>query len=339
MLAAKNFTIRLNEQKVHLEQYHFSHEVLGEYEVSIRVEAASLNYRDLLTLQDSGTGRKDNLVPLSDGCEIITAIGSKVRKFKVGDHVISGFFPKWFSGPFTPEALESALGGGQIDGVLREMMIADERSLIIKTKNLTPQQASTLPCAGVTAWHALFERGKIQPGQTVLVQGTGGVSLFGLQLAHAIGAKVIVTSSSDEKLEKAQALGAWKTINYRREQDWDQIALKLTEGRGVDHILELGGPETYNKSINAVAFNGHIYQIGVLTGFTSAPNVLPLQFKNSDIHGICVGSVEHLQNLSNFVFQHKIQPVIDKNFSFEEAPLAFEYLKSAAHFGKITLTI
>jgi NADPH:quinone reductase-like Zn-dependent oxidoreductase len=178
-----------------------------------------------------------------------------------------------------------------------------------------------------------------QAGDTVLVQGTGGVALFGLQLATAQGARVIVTSSSDDKLARARQLGAWKTINYRSQPAWDQAALDYTEGRGVDHILELGGPDTYDKSISAIAAGGHIAQIGVLTGFAPQPNILPLQFKNANINGICVGSVAHHQRLSQFMATHQIHPVIDQQFGFDEAELAYQQLQAAGHFGKLVIRL
>ena len=305
-------------------------------QVLIRLGAASLNYRDLLTLQDAASNR-DGLVPLSDGAGTVQAVGPGVTRWRVGDRVSVNFFPTWRTGAFSAAALTTALGGGQTDGMLSEVVLADGESLVAVPDHLSLAEAATLPCAAVTAWHALFERGHLQAGETVLVQGTGGVALFGLQLATAHGAKVIVTSSSDAKLARAQALGAWKTINYRSQPDWDAAALDLTEDRGVDHILELGGPETYNRSISAIAPGGRIAQIGVLTGFASQPNILPLQFKNASIHGICVGSVEHFERLNRFLTTHRIHPVIDKTFGFDDAPAAYQHLGSATHFGKVVI--
>ncbi len=305
-------------------------------QVLIRLGAASLNYRDLLTLQDPASNR-DGLIPLSDGAGTVEAIGPGVTRWRVGDRVSVNFFPTWRAGAFSATALATALGGGQTDGMLSEVVVADGESLVAVPDHLSLAQAATLPCAAVTAWHALFDRGHLQAGETVLVQGTGGVALFGLQLATAHGAKVIVTSSSDAKLARAKALGAWKTINYRSQPDWDAAALDLTEGRGVDHILELGGPDTYNRSISAIAPGGRIAQIGVLTGFASQPSILPLQFKNASIHGICVGSVEHFERLNRFLTTHLIHPVIDKTFGFDDAPAAYQHLGSATHFGKVVI--
>ena len=310
---------------------------LRPHEIRMKVKAASLNYRDLLTFDDPD-GNKDGLVPLSDAAGEIVEIGSGVRNWKIGDRVSPGFFPAWTDGAFSQSHLSNALGGGQTDGVLSEHAIADEAALVAIPDYLGFHEAAALPCAGVTAWHALFERGKIQPEHTVLVQGTGGVALLGLQMASAIGARVIVTSSSDEKLARARALGAWQTINYKSQPDWDQIAVELTDGRGVDHILELGGPSSYDRSITAIAPGGQIAQIGVLSGFGARPDMTPLQFKNAAVNGICVGSVAHYANLNRFLQKHGIHPVIDAEFAFDDAGAAYELLRSASHFGKITIS-
>jgi NADPH:quinone reductase-like Zn-dependent oxidoreductase len=308
------------------------------HQVLIRMGAASLNYRDLLTLQDPASNR-EGLIPLSDGAGTVVAVGAAVTRWKAGDRVSANFFPAWHGGGFSPAVLATALGGGQTDGMLSEYVLADAGALVSVADHLSLAEAATLPCAAVTAWHALFERGQLQPGETVLVQGTGGVALFGLQLAAAHGAKVIVTSSSDAKLGRARALGAWKTINYKTQPAWDAAALDITEGRGVDHILELGGPDTYDRSIAAIAPGGRIAQIGVLTGFASRPNILPLQFKNASVHGICVGSVQHFERLNQFLSTHRIRPVVDRTFAFDDAPAAYAHLQSASHFGKVVIDL
>jgi len=307
-------------------------------QVLVKMAATSLNYRDLLTIQDKNS-TKPNLVPFSDGAGVVAAVGEGVTEWKVGDRVAANFFANWVDGPFNPAYIASALGGGGTDGVLAEYAVLEAKSLVRVPDYMSLEEAATLPCAGVTAWHALFERGNIKPGDTVLVQGTGGVALFGLQLASAIGAKVIVTSSSDEKLERAVDLGAWKTINYRKNPDWEKLALEMTEGRGVDHILELGGPDTYDRSIACIAGGGRIAQIGVLTGFASQPNILPLQFKNASVNGICVGSAEHLKNLASFMADHKIHPVIDATYKFEDAQQAYDVVGKATHFGKVVVKV
>lgn len=309
---------------------------LSPTQILISVKAASLNYRDLLTIGDVEATR-DGLIPLSDAAGVVIATGSSVTRWKVGDRVSPNFFPTWSDGAFSPAHLSNALGGGQTDGVLSEHMAIDEAAVVAIPNHLSFAEAATLPCAGVTAWHALFERGHLRAGETVLVQGTGGVALFGLQLAVAHGARVIVTSSSDAKLDRAMALGAWRTINYKNQPDWDQAALTLTDGQGVDHILELGGPETYDRSITAIAPGGRIAQIGVLSGFGAQPNLTPLQFKNASINGICVGSVTHFDRLNDFLTTHEIHPVVDDVFSFDKAAEAYDRLRSASHFGKIAI--
>lgn len=312
-------------------------QALGPQQILIEVGAASLNYRDLLVLQDTSAARRHGLVPLSDAAGTVVDIGRDVTSWQVGDRVSPNFFANWKNGRFTESALASALGGNDVDGVLSKYIVADEDSVVEVPEHLSLLEAATLPCAAVTAWQALFERGNLQSGQTVLVQGTGGVAMFGLQLAVAHGAKVVVTSSSDEKLEQAKAHGAWQTINYRSKPEWDLAALDFTDGKGIDHILELGGPDTYTRSISAIAFSGSIAQIGVLSGFSSTPVVQPLQFKNADIHGICVGSVEHYRNLNRYLLKHKITPIIDRTFDFDDSVAAYDYLKSAKHLGKIVI--
>lgn len=310
---------------------------LAPTQILINVRATSLNFRDLLTMADTD-GTRDGLTPLSDAAGVVAAIGSAVTKWSIGDRVSPNFFPAWLGGAFSPIHLSNALGGGQTDGVLAEYIVVDQAAVVAIPDHLSFVEAATLPCAGVTAWHALFERGQLQAGETVLVQGTGGVALFGLQLATARGARVIVTSSSDTKLGRATALGAWNTINYKSQPDWAKAAMALTDGNGVDHILELGGPDTYDRSIAAIAPGGRIAQIGVLTGFGAQPNLTPLQFKNASINGICVGSVEHYARLNAFVSEHKIHPVVDAVFGFDDAPLAYERLRAAGHFGKLAIT-
>lgn len=307
-------------------------------QILIRVAAASLNYRDLLTRQMQG-GNRANLTPLSDAAGTVVAVGSAVTLWREDDRVSPGFFSAWVDGAFRSHHLASALGGGQTDGVLSEYIVADETAVVAVPEHLSLAEAATLPCAGVTAWHALFERSNLQTGETVLVQGTGGVAMLALQLANAHGAKVIVTSSSDEKLDRARQMGAWQTINYHEHPDWDRVALELTGGAGLDHILELGGPETYTRSLNAIGYGGRIAQIGVLSGFDAAPHITPMQFKNASIHGICVGSIAHYRRLNQFISQHQIHPVIDQTFAYEDAAAAYAALATAQHFGKIVINI
>lgn len=309
------------------------------HEVTIKVEAISLNFRDLIVQKNLGGDTADGLIPLSDAAGVVIAVGDSVTKWKAGDRVSPSFFSLWNKGAFKTEYLNSALGGTQTPGVLTDHLNAHEDSLVAIPDSLTFVEAATLPCAGVTAWHALFERGKLKKDETVLIQGTGGVAMFALQLAVAVGAKVILTSSSEEKLIQAKELGAWKVINYKKNSTWDEEVRLLTDGIGVDHVLELGGPDTYQRSINSLAAAGKIYQIGVLTGFGSTPNLLPLQFINGTIHGICVGSVEHYSNLVEFIKTHNLKPIIQKTFQFDEVHEAYSYLESAKHFGKIVIEV
>ncbi|WP_198314572.1 NAD(P)-dependent alcohol dehydrogenase [Chitinibacter sp. GC72] len=313
---------------------------LAADQVLIQVGAVSLNYRDLLILRNAAQDTVDGQIPLSDAAGTVIAVGSRVSRWQVGDRVAPNFFAHWHSGKYQAKHyVQGALGGSQTPGVLAEHIVASEDAIVAIPAHLSLQEAATLPCAAVTAWHALFERGQLQAGETVLIQGTGGVALFALQLAVAQGAKVIITSSSDEKLARAKALGAWHTINYHHQANWDEIALTLTDGVGVDHILELGGPDTYARSINALASGGQIHQIGVLTGFGPTPNLWPLQAKNAQINGILVGSVAHFTALNAFLSQHQIIPVIDRQFAYAEAGAAFDYLASAQHFGKVVINV
>lgn len=311
--------------------------VLKPHDVRVKIHAVSLNYRDLLPLRGPGSDTRDGLIPLSDAAGTIIEVGPAVTRWKEGDRVASTFFADWQSGPFKKAYLTSARGGGNTDGVFSEQIVAPDTSIVEIPAHLSYAEAATLPCAGVTAWHALVERGQLQRGETVLIQGTGGVALFALQLAAAIGAKPIVISSSDQKLERAAALGAWKTINYRTQPDWDKAVLDVTHGDGADHVLELGGPDTFERSIAAVAAGGKIAQIGVLTGFGPTPNLLPVQFMNAQIHGICVGSGAHFTTMNHFLHAHHIKPVIDTTFAFEQAPEAYDHLASGRHFGKVVI--
>jgi NADPH:quinone reductase-like Zn-dependent oxidoreductase len=235
--------------------------------------------------------------------------------------------------------MSSALGGTATDGVLAETIISPEHSLVAIPAHLSSEQAATLPCAAVTAWHALVPRAGLKAGDTLLVQGTGGVALFGLQFGVALGARVIVISSSDEKLARAKALGAAALINYRSTPAWDQAVIAETDGRGATCVLELGGPDTYDRSLRAVAAGGKIAQIGVLTGFGPQPNLGRLQALNADILGITVGSVAHFEAMNAFLGKHRIEPIIDRVFAFDDAEQAYDRLRSGAHVGKVVVRI
>ena len=308
-------------------------------EVRIRVEATSLNYRDLLILDRAGQGGLDGRVPLCDGAGVIDAVGSDVVQWQVGDRVAASYFRDWVSGPFKASYIPSALGSNTMNGTLAEYIVLPATALVCVPEHLSSIEAATLPCAGVTAWHGLVTRGAVGEGDTVLIQGTGGVALFGLQFAAARGARAIVISSSNEKLAQAEALGASILINYRETPDWDVALMKATDGQGASHILELGDPGTYDRSLRSVASGGKIVQIGVLTGFGPKPDLARLQWENADIIGVTVGSVEHFTAMNRFLAQNAIRPVVDRVYGFDEVPEAFARLRASLHFGKIVVKL
>lgn len=311
----------------------------GSKEVLVKIEAASLNYRDLLVFRGELGPVSDGLIPLSDGAGRIVAIGADVSRWRAGDRVAPIFYRDWVAGPFREVYGSSALGGGNTDGVLADWVVVPEASLVRVPDSLSPEEAATLPCAALTAWQALTVRGRLKEGDTLLVQGTGGVALFGLQIANAFGAKTIVLSSSDEKCERATKLGAFATVNYRTTPDWDVEVRKLTDGLGASHILELGGPDTFDRSLRAVAAWGHIAQIGVFTGFGPRSNLLRLQLINGTIDGINVGSAEQFEAMNAFLAEYRIRPVIDRVFAFDDTQAAYDQLASARHFGKLVIRL
>lgn len=307
----------------------------GPGEVIVRLKAASLNYRDLATVKYMGG--KMPFVPLSDGSGEITEIGAGVTRVKVGDKVAPSFFPHWISGDPKPELLAAL--GGPYDGCASDYLKISAEGVTIAPKNLSHEEVATLPCAALTAWRGLFVEGRLKAGDTVLVQGTGGVSIFALQFAKMAGARVIVTSSSDEKLERAKKLGADDFINYKNTPDWEKEARKLTDGRGVDHVIEVGGADTFPRSIMAVRLGGHIAVIGLLSGMTKDVNVAAIFSQNVKISGVTVGSRAHVEDMFRAIEQNDIHPVIDKRFSLEQAQDAFHLMDGASHFGKIVLNI
>ena len=309
-------------------------------EVLVRIRAVSLNYRDLTTLEAQRPGNlPPPLIPCSDGAGEVVALGAGVTRFRVGDRVAGIFFRDWISGPFELRHHKAALGGS-VHGMLREFVALPEAALVSVPAHLSFEEAATLPCAAVTAWQALFTRGGLRAGETVLVLGTGGVSVFALQLATAAGARVIVTSRNDAKLERARTLGAWATVNYKVTPDWDAEVWRLTEKRGVDHVVEVGGPGTLGKSMNSTAASGQIALIGVLTGFgPPEASLFPILARNVRLDGIYVGSRADFEALNTFLTEHQIHPVIDRVFPFAEAPAALAHLRGATHFGKIVISV
>ena len=311
-------------------------ETLKEGEILMRVYAVSLNYRDLILSQNPR--QKTPLVPLSDGAGEVVAVGEGVSRVAVGDRMAANFFPTWLDGPMRGPYHASALGGGG-DGMLTEYKVVHESALVKIPDYLSFEEAATLPCAAVTVWNALFAQGNLQAGQTVLLLGTGGVSVFGLQFAKMAGANVIITSSSDAKLEKARQMGADATVNYRTTPDWDQEVWNLTGKRGVDHVLEVGGAGTLEKSLASTTYGGHVALIGVLTGFDARTNPWLIAGRSLRVNGIYVGSVAMFEQMEAAMAQNKIRPVIDRAFPFEQAPDALRYLQSGSHFGKIVVTL
>jgi NADPH:quinone reductase-like Zn-dependent oxidoreductase len=308
-------------------------------EVLVKFHAVSLNYRDLMMVKGWYNPRlKMPLVPFSDGAGEVVEVGESVTKFKVGDRVCPIFMQGWLDSEVSFQKARTALGG-DIDGCLREFGAFDENGLVSIPDNLSYEEAATLPCAAVTAYNALFCSGGLKPDDTVLLQGTGGVSIFALQFASHFGAKTIITSSSDEKLNKAQELGADELINYKTREDWDKTVLELTEKRGVDSIVEVGGAGTMQKSVNAVKMGGHIAVIGVLSGAGDGINPVNILQKSIKMHGIFVGSRQMFEDMNRLISQHNIKPVIDKVFEFDQAREALKTMESASHFGKIVVKV
>lgn len=310
------------------------------HEVLIRVRAVSLNYRDLMTVENARPGNlPPPFSPCSDGAGEVISVGENVTRWQPGDRVAGIFFLDWLDGPFQLAYHKAALGGSAA-GMLSEFVALPEKSLVSVPEHLNWEEAASLPCAAVTAWQSLVSRGQLKKESTVLVMGTGGVSIFGLQIAHALGANVIVTSSSDEKLARARELGATGCINYKTHAEWDKEVWKITEKKGVDHVLEVGGPGTLERSMAAVAAGGQIALIGILTGFGGfSGSLFPLMARNARIDGIYVGSKKDFEDLNRFLSEHQLKPVIDRVFDFESGREAFEYMKTGAHFGKVAISV
>jgi NADPH:quinone reductase-like Zn-dependent oxidoreductase len=308
-------------------------------QVLIRVHAVSLNYRDLLVVKGLYNPKmKLPRIPFSDGAGEVVAVGDAVTRFRVGDRVAGSFFQSWIEGPPTAQKIKGALGG-DIDGMLAEFVALNESGVVAVPAHLTFEEASTLPCAAVTAWHALMHAAHIQPGQTVLIQGTGGVSIFALQFALLAGARVLGTSSSDDKLARAQKLGLAVGMNYRQDPDWEKWAKDHTAGEGVDVVIEVGGSGTFVRSMQAVRIAGLIAQIGVLSTAAEPITVRPILHKLLHVQGIYVGSRATFEEMNTAIAQHQLHPVIDLAFEFAQAREALRYMESASHFGKIVIRV
>jgi NADPH:quinone reductase-like Zn-dependent oxidoreductase len=312
----------------------------GPSQVLVRVRAVSLNRRDLLMLnaQYGPGGNASGGIPLSDGAGEVVEVGSDVTRFAVGDRVAGIFFENWIAGERNSSTAASARGGST-GGLLSEIIVSDAESLVAVPEHLSFEEAATLPCAGVTAWVGLFKHGRLKRDEYVLLEGTGGVSVLGLQLAAAAGARPIITSSSDEKLTRAVELGAFGTVNYRTNTDWQVEVRELTGGHGVDHVLEVGGRDTIPKALQAMAYDAHIALIGGLSGFASDAPLVSLMGTGGSATGIYVGSRADFEALNAFLSEHGIYPVVDRVFSFEEAPAAFEFMENGSFFGKIVIRL
>ena len=322
---------------LHLEQADLP--AVSGHDVLVRFRAASLNYRDLMVALGHYNPKMELPRILgSDAAGEVVSVGSAVTTLKPGDRVASLFFQSWQTGEIDQTTGKSALGGS-IDGVFATSRVMPETGLIKIPEYLSFEQAATLPCAAVTAWNGLVEKGKLHAGQTVLILGTGGVSVIALQLAKAHGAVAIVTSSSDEKLEQARALGADHTINYRTMPEWDSEVLKLTGKRGVDHVVEVGGSGTLARSLNAVRIGGHVHLIGVLSEPGKGVDVLIVLRKSIHLNGVYVGSRSMFEGLNAALLANRLEPVVDKVFPLAEARAAFAYLQSGSHFGKVVLAL
>ena len=311
----------------------------GPGQLLVRLRAASLNFRDQAVITGNyfgGVVQRDT-IPLSDGAGDVVAIGPGVTRAKVDDRVAGTFFLGWTDGP--PQRPYPARGAPPVDGMLAEYVLLDENDAVLLPAGLTFEEAATLPCAAVTTWHALIETCGVRPGDTVLALGTGGVATFALLFGTAAGARVILTSSSDEKLERARSLGAWGTINYRRHPDWDQQVLELTGGAGATHVVETGGPGTLARSMQSVAYGGHVALIGVLAGLQGDTNPHPLMRKSASMHGIFVGSRAMFERMNAAIEANALRPVVDRVFAFEDAAEAYRYQQGASLFGKIVIRI
>jgi NADPH:quinone reductase-like Zn-dependent oxidoreductase len=309
-------------------------------QVLVKVVACSLNYRDLGITR--GTYRlpvRDNIVPLSDGAGEVVEVGPGVTRVKIGDKVAGAFFQRWPAGEMNAQETAVSALGGAIDGMLSEYVVLEEEGTVRIPAHLSLEEGATLPCAAVTAWSALVHHGRLIAGNSVLLQGTGGVSVFGLQLAHAMGITAIVTSSSDDKLTRAKGLGAAHGINYKATPEWDKAAREFTGGRGVDQVLEVGGAETLTRSFGAIRVGGKISIIGSVSGGASELNPGLIFSRRANVQGIYVGSTEMFEAMNAAIAANKVKPAIDRVFGFDEIKAALNHMAAGAHFGKIVIRV
>src|SRR5690554_3993547 len=310
---------------------------LEPHEVRVAVKAVSLNFRDFMVAGGGYPGEQEmRIIPCSDGAGEVSAVGAHVSRVKVGERVMASFFPNWLEGPVDHTKIRSALGG-DTDGMLAESVTLHENTLVQVPAELSYAEASTIPCAAVTAWNALFEVTDLRPGATVLFLGTGGVSILGLQMAKAAGFRTIITSSSDDKLGRARSLGADETINYRTTPEWQDEALRHTNGVGVDLVLEVGGEGTITRSVAATAVGGTIAAIGGVSGFNSQVSPSALLTSSKRLVGVYVGSRRMLEQAAGFMASTDIKPVVGSVFAFGDAKEAYRHLESGKHFGKVVI--
>jgi len=311
----------------------------GPGQVLLQMRAASLNYRDLLTVRGLYNRKQPlPLIPCSDGAGEVTAVGEGVTRVRVGERVCGLFAQGWIAGRPTRAKLRTTLGG-PLDGTLAEQMVLSEEGVVPVPAHLTDEEAATLPCAAVTAWNALVTEGGVTAGDTVLLQGTGGVSIFALQFAKLLGARVIVTSSSGEKLARARELGADEGINYKETPEWGARAKELAGGAGVDHVVEVGGAATFNQSLRALRMGGRISLIGNLSGSTAEVNLPAILMQRIRVQGIMVGDRESFEAMNRAIAQASLRPIVDRTFPFAEIPAPFAHMESASHFGKVCVRI
>lgn len=310
----------------------------GLQEVVIRVRANALNYRDLMVMRGAyRVPPRPRVIPLSDGAGEVVAVGAEVKRIKVGDRVAGAFFQGWMGGHIAAEHLSTDLGGS-IDGMLSEYVVLNEQGVVKIPSHLSFEEAATLPCAAVTAWCCLTDQRQLMPGDTVLTLGSGGVSVFGIQLARLFGARVIATTSSDSKAEKLRALGAHEVINYATHPDWDKEVMRLTGRRGADFVIEVGGPGTLACSLKSAAIGGHVVQVGILGGVGQQLDPVLFRGRSITTRSITVGSRQSFEAMLRAIEVNQMRPVIDKVFAFEDAKLAYQHLQEQKHFGKVVIS-
>lgn len=311
----------------------------GAHDVTVAIKAVSLNFRDLMIAAGQyPVGSDGPVIPCSDGAGTVIAVGDAVTRFKVGDTVAGSFFPDWIAGPQTTAGVARSLGAN-MPGMFAERVVLPETALVKAPAHMSAVEAATLPCAAVTAWNAMFDLGQLKPGQRVLLLGTGGVSIWALQMAHAAGLETLITSSSDDKLEQARALGARHTINYRDTPEWQDQVMALTGGEGVDLVVEVGGEGTLRRSVNSTRVGGLTVLIGGVSGFGGDFDPLSVILGARRMAGIFVGSRAMFEDMNRFLEITGIRPVIDKVFPFSQAQEAYEYMSAGKHFGKVVIEV